>query len=252
MARLERRREWAAGRRDKAAKAFAAAHRIASAIPFGQPILVGHHSERHARRDADRIGSNMDKGCECQDMAAHHESKAAGIAFQLERSIFSDDPDAVEAIKAKVAAGRAELEMMKRTNAAWRKDGEAGLVALGWTVEKAQRAAVLIAQAYSWEKQPFPKWQISNLGANMRRLEKRIEEIERMNRRKLEAEQAGGMAITGTGEYVNITFAEKPADDILEALRGAGFYWGQGCWSGYRSKIPTMLLPQPTAEVQAA
>jgi hypothetical protein len=29
-----------------------AVHAIADGIPFGQPILVGHHSERHARKDA--------------------------------------------------------------------------------------------------------------------------------------------------------------------------------------------------------
>ena len=34
---------------ESARKAVAA---IADNIPFGQPILVGHHSEKHARRDA--------------------------------------------------------------------------------------------------------------------------------------------------------------------------------------------------------
>ena len=32
---------------------------IADNIPFGQPILVGHHSEKHARRDAERIENGM-------------------------------------------------------------------------------------------------------------------------------------------------------------------------------------------------
>jgi hypothetical protein len=34
---------------------------IAGAIPFGQPILVGHHSERRARKDAERIRDGMDR-----------------------------------------------------------------------------------------------------------------------------------------------------------------------------------------------
>jgi len=42
----------------------AAADRISENIPFGQPILVGHHSQARARRDADRIRSNMDKSIE--------------------------------------------------------------------------------------------------------------------------------------------------------------------------------------------
>ena len=34
---------------------------IADNIPFGQPILVGHHSEKHARKDAERIENGMRK-----------------------------------------------------------------------------------------------------------------------------------------------------------------------------------------------
>ena len=83
--KMEKREEWA----DKAAAnsraAFKTADRIADAIPFGQPILVGHHSEKHARADQNRIHNAMDRGCERADMAAHHTSAAAGIADALDR-----------------------------------------------------------------------------------------------------------------------------------------------------------------------
>ena len=36
-------------------RAQSGVHAIADGIPFGQPILVGHHSERHARKDAEKI-----------------------------------------------------------------------------------------------------------------------------------------------------------------------------------------------------
>ena len=242
LARLERRREWAAGRRQKSDAAFDAVHRLADSIPFGQPILVGHHSERHARRDCERIDNGMRRACESVTMAAHHESKADGIERQLETTIFSDDPDAIEAIRAKVAAGHAQLAEWKVANSAWRKSGVAGLVALGWPQARADAAAVAIAAAYSWEKQPFVKWQISNLGANLRRLEKRIEHIESMQRQHETAQAApGGLAIVGA-DYVSVTFAEKPAREILEALRAAGFCWGSGSWSGYREKLPALVL----------
>ncbi|HMF62793.1 MAG TPA: DUF3560 domain-containing protein, partial [Edaphobacter sp.] len=38
-----------------AERAHEAVSRIADNIPLGQPILVGYHSERHARKDAERI-----------------------------------------------------------------------------------------------------------------------------------------------------------------------------------------------------
>lgn len=77
--RAERREEWA----DKAAARSEAAHkgvrRIADAIPFGQPILVGHHSERHARKDQDRIHSGMRKAIDEEAKAKHH-ARMASIA----------------------------------------------------------------------------------------------------------------------------------------------------------------------------
>jgi hypothetical protein len=43
--RAARLREWAAGRAAKSDAAFAGAHEISAQIPFGQPVLVSHHSE---------------------------------------------------------------------------------------------------------------------------------------------------------------------------------------------------------------
>lgn len=68
-------------RADKAASAsnakFEAVRKIADAIPFGQPILVGHHSERHARRDAERIHTGMGAAVELNRKAEHLASAAA-------------------------------------------------------------------------------------------------------------------------------------------------------------------------------
>lgn len=55
---------------------LAAADAIAERRPFGQPILVGHHSEAGARADQRRIERNMDKFCEKAADARHAESAA--------------------------------------------------------------------------------------------------------------------------------------------------------------------------------
>jgi len=49
-------------------------------IPLGQPILVGHHSERRARRDAERIDNGIRRMVEEHELADHHRAVAAGIA----------------------------------------------------------------------------------------------------------------------------------------------------------------------------
>jgi Domain of unknown function (DUF3560) len=80
--RLEDRAE-ALGRKAERTMTSAIAHeRAASEIaerrPFGQPILVGHYSERGARADQRRIERHMDKFCEAYGKAKHY-GRAASV-----------------------------------------------------------------------------------------------------------------------------------------------------------------------------
>jgi Domain of unknown function (DUF3560) len=59
--RAERFEDLSDKRRADSARAQNAVAAIADNIPLGQPILVGHHSERHARKDAQRIENGMRK-----------------------------------------------------------------------------------------------------------------------------------------------------------------------------------------------
>jgi SAM-dependent methyltransferase len=51
---------------------------IADNIPFSQPILVGHHSERRARKDAERIENGMRKAVKLWETSKYWEQRAAG------------------------------------------------------------------------------------------------------------------------------------------------------------------------------
>ena len=102
-ARLQKRLDWAETRDSKAAGAFEGARQSVAGIPFGQPILVGHHSERRHRAAIKRHDQRMRAGCDSTEMAERHRSKADGIARQLETSIFSDDADALERLAEKIA-----------------------------------------------------------------------------------------------------------------------------------------------------
>ncbi len=84
-ARAERRHEWAESRRRQAGAAFDAAHRLGDAIPLGQPILVGHHSEGRHRRDLTRIDSAMRRGIESEKMADYHEQRAEAAERRIEQ-----------------------------------------------------------------------------------------------------------------------------------------------------------------------
>jgi hypothetical protein len=248
-AKLEKRREWAVSRDAKSTAAFDAARKISSGIPMGQPILVGHHSEKRARRDADRIFSGMSKGVEHSKMADHHRSAAAGLANALDRSIFSDDPDAVEALRAKIAGLAEERDRAKAINKEIRKgDGwQARLEAAGLILTDAERTALLnIAKfsPYHCDKKTgfpvFPSYHLTSISANIRRAEERIKEIEARNahREKVEATEGGLLIEKISDAYTRVTFADKPARPVLDALKAAGYFWSKGSWVGPTDKLP--------------
>lgn len=75
-AKSEKYENWATSAESKSEKYFNKSHAITENIPMGQPILVGHHSERHHRRDIARSWSALGKGVELMHKADDHESKA--------------------------------------------------------------------------------------------------------------------------------------------------------------------------------
>ena len=88
----------------------------------------------------------------------------------------------------------------------------------------------------------IPSYVNANLGGRITEARKRVENIKARKQRQQAAENAsGGVLITGAGDYVSITFAEKPEREILNDLKSAGFYWGRGCWSGLRDNIPASV-----------
>lgn len=65
-------------RLSEAESAKAAVDAIADNIPLGQPILVGHHSERRARKDAERIQNGMRRAVNLWKTSKYWTQRAAG------------------------------------------------------------------------------------------------------------------------------------------------------------------------------
>lgn len=107
-------------RRRDAESAHAAVAAIADHIPLGQPILVGHHSEKHARKDAERIENGMRRAIKMWDTAQYWKRRAAGA---LAHAKYKERPDVrarriktIEADKRKQERHRDEA---KRWIGAW-------------------------------------------------------------------------------------------------------------------------------------
>ena len=63
----------------------AAANRIAERFAYGQPILVGHHSERKARKDQERMHSAMDRAIKAQEAVSYWGYRAEGVERHANR-----------------------------------------------------------------------------------------------------------------------------------------------------------------------
>lgn len=98
--KLERAKELQEKHTRESQSRFNAAKKIGDMIPMGQPILVGHHSEKGHRRDLARIDNNMRKGIEHSETAEYYENKVKNI--ENPRGISSDDPEAIQKLEQKI------------------------------------------------------------------------------------------------------------------------------------------------------
>lgn len=75
--RAERRREWAASAERKSHEYYKKSNKDRDFLSLGEPVKVGHHSERRHRKMIEDAWNNTGKFVEYHDKAKEHEYKAA-------------------------------------------------------------------------------------------------------------------------------------------------------------------------------
>lgn len=99
-----------AGNRDRdAINHFRRADELSERFSGGQPILIGHHSERRARRDQEKLHSAMSCGVDAQRTAAFFRHRATAV----ERHVNTLNHDRTRARR--VGRLKAELRRVQRT-----------------------------------------------------------------------------------------------------------------------------------------
>ncbi len=88
--RADRFEEYSESRAADASAARDAVEQITSGIPLGQPILVGHHSEKRARKDAERIQNGMRKAVQMWETANYWTARAKGA---IRHAKYKERPD---------------------------------------------------------------------------------------------------------------------------------------------------------------
>lgn len=250
-AKQEARRERLEAAADRASRKAAAAFDRAdlreekSGIPFGQPILVGHHSEGRHRAAIKRADNAIRAGVEASKRAADLAARAEAVGSG---GISSDDPDAVVKLADKLDKLEGLAVFMREANKVVRAalkagiDGSADSEALAPWISKATEAGnyPMSEGAFRNLLSPqfgpagFPGFCMSNNNAEINRLKKRIAQLRGAAKREhQEVAFTGGKLVQNVEENrIQIVFDGAPSANVRQILKGRGFRWSpsNGAW----------------------
>lgn len=227
-ARIERLQNSAAHHAETASAAYDRAHSAVAEIPFGQPNIGGRLTPLYKRHDA-AMRVSISESAKAEEISSRAE------AAENNRAISSDDPEALNRLRAKLDLLERAQAKMKAANAALRlKDtakGDAALAALGYTPEK-----IAELRAPDWVgRVGYPAYALTNNGATIRSVKARIAELEA--RAAAPAPEGwrfdGGEVVCNVAENrLQIRFDAIPDEATRTALKSHGFRWSRfaGVW----------------------
>ena len=164
-------------------------NKIAGNIPFGQPILVDHHSANRHRNDIKKMQQAMEKSIEEDKKADYYDNKASNI--ENNNAISSDDPEAKLRLETKLKA----LEDYK--------------------------ARVKLREHKSYE--------LSNLNQQIRNVKERIKELKELDELQFKDIEFKGGKVTHNEEInrIQFIFDSIPDEKIRDILKHRGFKWSR-------------------------
>ena len=231
--RAQRLRNRAERYRKESNQHYEGAKTLASLIPLGQPILVGHHSEGSHRRHIERIHRGYEKSF---DLSIEADSlERAARAAENNATIFSNDPKAVEALKEKIAAAEANQELMKKANVLIRKGDREGVVEL-----LGEKIASEVLSPNHFGGIGYPSFSLTNNNCNIRRMKERLASLEKVKALPLSNNEINGIRIErDPNEFrLRLFFDVKPDEKTREKLKRLGFRWAPSVGSWQRHLNP--------------
>ena len=229
------------------------ASKLSSLIPFGQPILVGHHSEGKHRNHIKKIDNKMRKSFEESSKAEYYQDKAEAVGTG---GISQDDPEAVTKLKTKLEHEENSRDLMKDINKSlrkiWKKKNtpEENMEALlSWIYEgetsfnKDSLKAKVIQNTVHYPKNPFfPPYVFSNLSGRIKQIKERIDKLSVLH---ANAGKENETIIENDTIHAFINWDEnricidflgvKPEKEVRQLVKSNGFRWSPRnvVWQSY-------------------
>lgn len=158
-------------------------------LPLGQPILVGHHSEKKHRKLIQKAHNDINKAIKEEDKSIYYEEKIKLI--EENKAIYNDDPNAIMKLKEKLEQLENERKQIK-------------------SVEHAS-------------------FELSNIGARIREIKKRIGRLEKLEEIEFKDEEFCGGRIIHNKEInrIQFIFEDTPSEYTRNILKKNGFHWSR-------------------------
>ncbi|MDE9544185.1 DUF3560 domain-containing protein [Xenorhabdus bovienii] len=230
---------------------YSRAKEMASVIPFGQPILIGHHSEKRDRNYRQKITNTFDKSFEQAKKSKYYENKADSVG---KSGISSDDPDAIVKLQDKLARLQKSHEIMKSVNKIVKNKkliDEQKIINIAELGLKKETAEELLKGDFIG-RIGFASYQLQNNNAEINRIKKRIESLSK-NKDKTDVIEVNENFIFKLDYEINrimFIFEGKPSDDIREILKGNAFNWSKTNKAWIRKTTPNALYAAKSVKAQ--
>lgn len=210
QARIDRLNGAARKATEESDRQYKRSHDLVKDIPFGQPNIEGRPALPRLR---EKSWNALGKAVEADEKAAYYAGRAE--AAENNSTISSDDPEAIEKLKSKLADLEAERERVKASN-------------------KAARAA---------GKEPAPWYTLPYLGKDIKRIKDRIAHLERVDQMPAETIEFDGGEIISDADTnrIMVRHDEKPDSTVIQALKSNGFHWARSERAWVRLRNPNAL-----------
>ncbi|WP_130857948.1 DUF3560 domain-containing protein [Olivibacter jilunii] len=232
--RIENAQKQAIKNEKEAESLYNQASEISKAIPFGQPILIGHHSEKSDRNYRQKIHNKFGKSFEKMDKARYYEEKAQII--ENNTAIYSDDPEAINKLQEKLKSLEHSQAFMKAANKFIKQKSKEGFLALPHATEEIWQK---INTPDVMGKIGFASYSLRNNNANIKRIKDRIRQLQKQREGKPFNEVINGVRIFENREAnrLQLFFETTPSFEVRKKLKKCGFRWSssEGAWQRYIS-----------------
>lgn len=226
LERKDRYQMLAARKEDQSIQASERSSNMLKDIPLGQPILKGHHSEQSHRNLINKSNDAMRQSVQLSKTSEYYENKANSVG---KGGISSDDPDAIVKLKKDLQKRIEEQNLMKDANKIIKskKSNYSEIMKVDDLVKLGinEKHAIELLKPDFCGRIGFASYLLTNNNANIKRIQNRIAELEKLQERTEESNDYGYFEQKDDKEENRILFIfpGEPPLEVKKIIRSYGF-----------------------------